>query len=106
MASPTPASPPPKAVESFGNNGYFARDIAKKGLESRRGSISLGTKELHISSGSENEEAITGGTVDSEDALGIGLQSTPGRDGQRGVIRRAVTRRSNMFASILFYYLI
>ncbi|ORY61283.1 uncharacterized protein BCR38DRAFT_525708 [Pseudomassariella vexata] len=52
---------------------------------SRRESISWAANQLHIS-GSEAEER----TTDSPEA------TTPSRDGQRGVIRRVVTRRGNL----------
>ncbi|GAW13996.1 hypothetical protein ANO14919_033880 [Xylariales sp. No.14919] len=56
-------------------------------MASRRESISWAANQLHIS-GSENEER----PMESGDSSPI----TPGRDGVRGVIKRAVTRRGNL----------
>jgi len=58
---------------------------------SRRESISWAANQLHIS-GSESEDGTLKSTLENVD----GMPVTPGRDGQRGVIRRPVTRRGNM----------
>jgi len=91
MVSPSSKSPPTmRSVESM-NNGYFNREIPSEGLHSRRESISWAANQLHIS-GSESDDGTLKSTLESTDGMPI----TPGRDGQRGVIRRAVTRRGNM----------
>ncbi|TAQ87082.1 hypothetical protein B7494_g4605 [Chlorociboria aeruginascens] len=91
MASPSSKSPPAmRSIEGM-NNGYFGRDMAAEGMRSRRESISWAANQLHIS-GSESEDGTLKSTLES----GEGIPVTPGRDGQRGVIRRVVTRRGNM----------
>ena len=73
LASPIPASPPPGRVVE----GYFSKDVPLRKPSSRRESISLGTSDLHISSGNDSgDEAV--------------LPMTP------GVVRRPVTRRGNL----------
>ncbi|KAF2097979.1 hypothetical protein NA57DRAFT_24547, partial [Rhizodiscina lignyota] len=75
LASPIPQSPPNGRADG---NSYFAREITRKAA-SRRESLSLGTSDLHISSGN-----------DSGDEAGQSGVSTP------GVVQRPVTRRTNM----------
>lgn len=79
LASPIPASPPPGRV----TEGYFSKDMSIRKPSSRRESISIGTSDLHISSGN-----------DSGDEAAAPL--TPGP----GVVRRPVTRRGNMLVRI------
>ena len=83
LPSPGPLSPPLGRLDHGGSGGYFGRDIDRKSIESRRESLSLGTHDLHIS------DSIDGDVPSNTpyDALGL---SNP------QVIRRAVTRRSNM----------
>jgi hypothetical protein len=91
MASPNSKSPPTmRSIENM-NNGYFGRDIPPEGQHARRDSISWAANQLHIS-GSESDDGTLKSTLENVDGMPI----TPGRDGQRGVIRRAVTRRGNM----------
>ncbi|KUJ12418.1 uncharacterized protein LY89DRAFT_709636 [Mollisia scopiformis] len=87
MASPSSKSPPMRGVDNM-NSGYFGREQAE-GLQARRESISWAANQLHIS-GSESDDGTLKSTLESVDPI------TPGRDGQRGVIRRPVTRRGNM----------
>ena len=96
MHSPGPASPPLlKSIETGSSGSYFSRELDKKGMESRRESLSLGTNDLHISDGAESEEhdSFRSG---SNDALGLPIPPTSNLDERKNVIRRAVTRRSNM----------
>ncbi|KAF4627872.1 hypothetical protein G7Y89_g10281 [Cudoniella acicularis] len=91
MASPSSKSPPAmRSIESMGGN-YYGRDRPAEGVHARRESISWAANQLHIS-GSESDDNTLKSTLENAD----GLPVTPGRDGQRGVIRRAVTRRGNM----------
>ena len=53
----------------------------------RRESISWAANQLHISSSEAEEKAVDGDVL------------TPGKDGQRGVVKRVVTRRGNLFVS-------
>ena len=88
LPSPGPLSPPLRSIENGGSGSYFARDMEKKGIDSRRESLSLGTNELHISDSTDGDSSNIGNG--SYDALGL---SNP------QVIKRAVTRRSNMLVS-------
>lgn len=95
MASPISKSPPTlRSIESMN----YAREISTEGMHPRRESISWAANQLNIS-GSESDDSTLKSTLDNVDGVPI----TPGRDGQRGVIRRAVTRRGNMLVS---YFLI
>jgi hypothetical protein len=91
MASPNSKSPPTmRSLENM-NTGYFGGREIGEGLHARRESISWAANQLHIS-GSESDDGTLKSTLENVDGMPI----TPGRDGQRGVIRRAVTRRGNM----------
>lgn len=81
LASPIPQSPPNGRADAV--NTYFAREMSIKKVASRRESLSLGTRDLHISSGN-----------DSGDEAGQSGLSTP------GVVQRPVTRRGNLLVSI------
>ena len=97
MVSPSSKSPPPaRNAEGLGNGYFGGRDIQGEGIHSRRESISWAANQLHIS-GSESDDGTLKSTLENVDGLPI----TPNRDGQRGVIRRAVTRRGNMLVSLL-----
>jgi hypothetical protein len=88
--SPGPLSPPVlKSIETS-NSGYFAREMSKSVVQSRRESLSLGTRDLHLSDISDD------GDSRGESPAGV---SNP-ESGPRGVIRRAVTRRGNLLVSI------
>ncbi|KAH9907406.1 hypothetical protein F4778DRAFT_537005 [Xylariomycetidae sp. FL2044] len=79
------AAAPPVLSKSPPNNVIKEiRDIPIS--HSRRESISWAANQLHISS-SENEDRA----MDTNEGM-----STPSREGARGVIRRAVTRRGNL----------
>jgi len=99
IPSPSPGSPPVKTTEGVSVSGYFAKELARKGVESRRESISLGTKELHLSSGGESDEG--GVKVAHEDAGPVSSAVTPGKDEKRGVIRRPVTRRGSLLVRLI-----
>ncbi len=70
------------------NNILSGREVP--GAHSRRESISWAANQLHIS-GSESDDNLKA-QMDGTD----GLPTTPSRDGQRGVVRRVVTRRGNL----------
>jgi hypothetical protein len=99
MPSPSPGSPPVKTTEGVSVSGYFAKELARKGVESRRESISLGTKELHLSSGGESDEG--GVKVAHDDAGPVSSAITPGKDEKRGVVRRPVTRRGSLLVRLI-----
>lgn len=92
MVSPGSRSPPPaiRSVETAGG-AFLGRDTPTDRTRSRRESITWAANQLHIS-GSESDDGALKSTLENVDSM----LSTPGRDGQRGVIRRAVTRRGNM----------
>ncbi|KAH6679099.1 hypothetical protein B0J14DRAFT_580004 [Halenospora varia] len=91
MASPCSKSPPTmRSIEGL-SAGFLSRDMPSESFHARRESISWAANQLHIS-GSESDDGTLKSTLENAD----GLPVTPGRDGQRGVIRRAVTRRGNM----------
>jgi hypothetical protein len=97
MVSPGSKSPPPamRSVEGTGNS-YLGRDMMPSNrTHSRRESITWAANQLHIS-GSESDDGTLKSTLENVD----NILTTPGRDGQRGVIRRAVTRRGNMLVSV------
>ena len=100
MHSPGPTSPLLKSIETGLSGSYFSKELDKKGIESRRESLSLGTNELHISDGTESEEPEAFRSS-SNDALGLPVNSASNLDERRSVIRRAVTRRSNMLVCMI-----
>jgi hypothetical protein len=89
MASPMSKSPPVGGADIM-SNGFFNKD-PPPGTHSRRESISWAANQLHIS-GSESDDGTLKSTLQNAD----NLPNTPNRDGQRGVVKRAVTRRGNM----------
>lgn len=84
--SPGPLSPPIRP--SVENSGYFG--MTKEQVRSRRESLSLGTDDLHLSDseGESNQQLPHLGHQES--------RSTHDASSERGVIKRAVTRRSNL----------
>lgn len=96
MVSPTSKSPPNiRNIEGL-NNSYLGKEMQSEGLKSRRESISWAANQLHIS-GSESDDGALKSTLENVD----GMPVTPSREGQRGVIRRVVTRRGNMLVSTM-----
>ncbi|MCJ1312265.1 hypothetical protein MMC25_005939 [Agyrium rufum] len=90
LASPAPLSPPFHAsIESSINNGnYFARDVDRQSISSRRQSLSLGTNDMNLTDTPfEEPESL----VSPCDALGIPIAPPTPYDERRRVIRRAVT---------------
>lgn len=83
LASPGPASPPQGKSYEGERGGYFARETVMRTAGSRRESVSMLASDLHISSGN-----------DSGDEGGMPAPATP------GVVRRPVTRRSNLLVSL------
>ncbi len=92
-----PVSPPLlNSIESSVSAGYFNKEGKKTGMESRRESLSLGTKELHLSDGGESCEDWDSRVSPKDHQV---VPATAGMDEKRGVIRRAVTRRGNLLVS-------
>ena len=100
LQSPGPSSPPLlRSIESSQGPGYFLKDPLKKEIESRRQSLSLGTTDLQLSDSEENDGNGTLKINSQENATGA-TPLTPTLDERRNVIRKAVTRRGNLFVSI------
>ncbi len=85
-AKPSPGPLSPRLVQSIetNNSGYFGMGLTKKQVQSRRESLSLGTDLLHLSDSEDNESK-----PGEKSSSGVNTDSPR-------VIRRAVTRRSNM----------
>jgi hypothetical protein len=100
MLSPSSKSPPLiRNVEGLGKGYFGGKDMPGEGMRSRRESISWAANQLHIS-GSESDDGTLKSTLENVDGVPI----TPNRDGQRGVIRRPVTRRGNMLVSTASFH--
>lgn len=100
MHSPGSGSPPLlKSIESNLSIGYFPREPSNTSLRSRRESLSLGTKDLQLTDGEESSEGMLLRSSSNDD-LGRSTSSTPAVDERRTVIRRAVTRRTNMLVCV------
>lgn len=78
--------------------GYLNKDGTKTTIGSRRESLSIGTKELHLSDGGDSCEDVEPKVGPHDNPA---TPSTPGMDEKRGVIRRAVTRRGNLLVRYL-----
>ena len=102
MHSPGPASPPLlRSIESSLsiNGGYFLDDPIKKEMISRRESLSLGTNDMQLSDAEQSDDGGSLRRINSHEDVPIPTPVTPGMDERRQVIRRAVTKRSNMLVS-------
>jgi hypothetical protein len=82
MGSPSPLSPPVKMFENGSN--YFSKPT----VDSRRNSLSWGTKTLHISSEGDSDES-------RRQTPDLGTPRTPKEDRTK-VVRRVVAKRANM----------
>ena len=102
MHSPGSGSPPLlKSIESSLSVGYFPRETSNANLRSRRESLSIGTKDLQLTDGEESYEGIHGRSSSNDD-IAKSTSLTPAVDERRNVIRRAVTRRTNMLVCVFF----
>ncbi|KAF7508652.1 hypothetical protein GJ744_009044 [Endocarpon pusillum] len=90
--SPAPLSPPLMKSIEHPNGNFFQPGLTRQQVQSRRESLSLGTGDLHLSSDSGEEDAKTS---DGKDASG-NTTNASSTQSPRGVIRRPVTRRSNL----------
>ena len=102
LHSPGPPSPPLlRSIESSLsiNGGYFLDEPSKKEIRSRRESLSLGTSDMQLSDAEQSDgEGLL--RMHSHEGVPIPTPVTPGMDGRRNVIRRAVTRRGNMLVCL------
>jgi hypothetical protein len=102
MHSPGSGSPPLlKSIERSLSTGYFPRDPSKTTPSSQRESLILGTNDLELSDEDENYEGLNL-RCSPNDGVETLAPSTPTMDERRNVIRRAVTRRTNMLVCINF----
>ena len=93
--SPGPASPSIMHSIELGPNGsYFQKELEKKEIQSRRQSLSLGTHALQISDSMESDDMRP--MTSSNDALGLSIPTSGVSDERKPIVRRTVTRRSNM----------
>lgn len=100
MYNQGPPSPPVlKSIESSLGGPFFARDPSKQDMNSRRQSLSLGTKDLQLSDCEESDEGTNVG-ISPNDYNSISTPLTPSIDERRNVIRKAVTRRGNMLVCV------
>jgi len=101
MHSPAPQSPPLfKSIEGKLNiNGFFLDEPAKKELDSRRQSLSLGTNDMQLSDGEQSDE---GGNqqIKSHEDVPIATPVTPSMEDRKQVVRKAVTRRGNLLVCL------
>ncbi|KAL6247238.1 hypothetical protein RBB50_005582 [Rhinocladiella similis] len=92
-SKPSPGPLSPSVLKSVENSGgsYFGMGLTKQQIQSRRESLSLGTNDLHLSDSEDNNSSKP-----NKNSSGQSQSDMDGLDGPRGVIRRAVTRRSNL----------
>ena len=101
MYSPGPSSPPLlRSIENNLNSGYFPIDITRKEVNSRRESLSLGTNDMQLSDGEQSEDGGELRNMHSQEDVAIPAPVTPSIEERRSVIRRAVTRRTNMLVCV------
>ena len=103
MPSPGPPSPPMlRSIEnSLGaSGGYFPENPTKKEISSRRESLSLGTNDMQLSDPEQSDDGEKLRKVHSHEDVPISAPVAPTMDERRNVIRRAVTRRTNMLVSL------
>ena len=99
MPSPGPSSPPLlRSIESSVsiNGAYFPDHSIKKEMDSRRESLSLGTNDMQLSDAEQSDGGGNLRRMRSHEDVPIPTPVTPTIDDRRNVIRRAVTRRTNM----------
>jgi len=104
--SPGPSSPPLlRSIESSLsiNGGYFPDHTIKKEISSRRESLSLGTTDMQISDAEQSDDGGNSRRMQSYEDVPIPIPVTPTLDDRRNVIRRAVTRRTNMLVCLRTY---
>ena len=78
--------------------GFFLNEPAKKEIQSRRQSLSLGTNNMQLSDAEQSEDESTLQSNPHEEAPAPN-PVTPSMEERKEVVRRAVTRRSNLLVS-------
>jgi hypothetical protein len=89
--SPAPLSPPVMKSIEHSNGNFFQTGLTRQQVQSRRESLSLGTGDLHLSDSGDEEARISDGKEASGNTTSASSTQSP-----RGVVRRPVTRRSNL----------
>ena len=104
MHSPGPPQSPPLMRSSESNlsisGGYFLDEPTKKEIRSRRESLSLGTNDMQLSDGEQSDE-LESLQIGALEDMPIPTPVTPSMEERKQVVRRAVTRRSNLLVSLL-----
>ena len=98
MQSPVPPSPPLlRSIESSlsMNGGFFLDEPTKREINSRRESLSLGTNDMQLSDAEQSGDEGQAQMKTHED-VPIPTPVTPSMEDRKQVVRRAVTRRSNL----------
>lgn len=83
------------------SGGYFLDDHVKKEVKSRRESLSLGTTAMQLSDAEDSEDGGGLRRMRSHEDVPIPTPVTPSMEDRRSVIRRAVTRRTNMLVCLI-----
>ena len=89
--SPGPLSPPLMKSVEHSNGNYFQPGLTRQQVQSRRESLSLGTGDLHLSDSADEDAKTSDGKDTSGNTTSASSTQSP-----RGVVRRPVTRRSNL----------
>ena len=103
MHSPGPPQSPPlmKSSESTMSisGGFFLDEPTKKEIRSRRESLSLGTNDMQLSDAEQSDDGDSL-LMNVHEDVPIATPVTPSIEERRQVVRRAVTRRSNLMVSL------
>jgi hypothetical protein len=89
--SPGPLSPPLMKSIEHPNGNYFQPGLTRQQVQSRRESLSLGTGDLRLSDSADEDSKTSDGKETSGNTTSASSTQSP-----RGVVRRPVTRRSNL----------
>ena len=104
MHSPGPPQSPPliRASDSSMsiNGGFFLDEPTKNEIRSRRESLSLGTNNMQLSDAEQSDDGEML-QMNSHEELPIIAPVTPSMEERKQVVRRAVTRRSNLMVNLL-----
>ena len=103
MHSPGPPQSPPLIRTSESNisisAGFFLDEPTKKEIRSRRESLSLGTNDMQLSDAEQSDDGENFQISVHED-VPIPTPITPSKEERKQVVRRAVTRRSNLMVNL------
>lgn len=103
MHSPGPPQSPPFMRGSDSNmsvsGGFFLDEPTRKEIRSRRESLSLGTNDMQLSDAEQSDDG-DGLQINVHDEFPTATPVTPSMEERKQVVRRAVTRRSNLMVSL------